>query len=79
MNFTDGLDGLAGGVMMTIFTGYLAMTVWQYSHRCVSVAGVGCYDVHDAGALTIITATFGVVRAGRAGRRRRLQPAVCVC
>ena len=58
VNFTDGLDGLAGGVMMTIFTGYLAMTVWQYSHRCVSAAGVGCYDVRDAGDLAMIAAAF---------------------
>ena len=27
VNFTDGLDGLAGGATMTIFTGYLAMTI----------------------------------------------------
>ena len=31
VNFTDGLDGLAGGATMTIFTGYLAVTCLLYT------------------------------------------------
>lgn len=58
VNFTDGLDGLAGGVMMTIFSGYLAMTVWQYAHSCASGAASVCYYVRDAGSLALIAAAL---------------------
>ena len=36
VNFTDGLDGLAGGVMMTIFTGY-------FGNDCVAVLAPVCF------------------------------------
>lgn len=58
VNFTDGLDGLAGGVMMTIFSGYLAMTIWQYVHSCTVAAATACYEVRNAGTLAIIAAAL---------------------
>ena len=58
VNFTDGLDGLAGGATMTIFTGYLAMTIWQYVHACSGGAGNACYDVRDPGSLALIAAAL---------------------
>ncbi len=58
MNFTDGLDGLAGGIMMTIFSGYLTISIWQYVHACSAGAGTACYDVRDPGSLALIAASL---------------------
>ena len=58
VNFTDGLDGLAGGVMMTIFSGYLTISIWQYVHACAAGAGAACYDVRDPGSLALIAASL---------------------
>ncbi len=58
VNFTDGLDGLAGGIMMTIFSGYLTISIWQYVHACSAGAGTACYDVRDPGSLALIAASF---------------------
>lgn len=58
VNFTDGLDGLAGGVMMTIFSGYLTISIWQYVHACTAGAGTACYDVRDPGSLALIAASL---------------------
>ena len=58
VNFTDGLDGLAGGIMMTIFSGYLTISIWQYVHACSAGAGTACYDVRDPGSLALIAASL---------------------
>ena len=58
VNFTDGLDGLAGGVTMTIFTGYLGISLWQFVHSCASGAATACYEVRDPGSLVLIAAAL---------------------
>jgi phospho-N-acetylmuramoyl-pentapeptide-transferase len=56
VNFTDGLDGLAGGAMAMVTTAYVLITFWQYRNACATAPGLGCYNVRDPLDLALIAA-----------------------
>jgi len=56
VNFTDGLDGLAGGCMAMVTAAYVLITVWQYRNACATAPGLGCYHVRDPLDLALIAA-----------------------
>jgi phospho-N-acetylmuramoyl-pentapeptide-transferase len=57
VNFTDGLDGLAGGSSGLVFAIYVVITFWQFRYNCgVEKPTVGCYDVRDPLDLAVVAA-----------------------
>ena len=56
VNFTDGLDGLAGGAMAMVSAAYVIITFWQYRNSCALTHDPGCYDVRDPLDLAVIAA-----------------------
>jgi phospho-N-acetylmuramoyl-pentapeptide-transferase len=56
VNFTDGLDGLAGGAMAMVSAAYVLITVWQHRNACAGAPGPGCYNVRDPLDLALIAA-----------------------
>ncbi|MPZ86005.1 MAG: phospho-N-acetylmuramoyl-pentapeptide-transferase [Actinophytocola sp.] len=57
VNFTDGLDGLAGGSSAMVFGTYVVITFWQFRYNCgASDPTVGCYDVRDPLDLAVVAA-----------------------
>ncbi|MEZ0363315.1 phospho-N-acetylmuramoyl-pentapeptide-transferase [Mycobacterium sp. pUA109] len=56
VNFTDGLDGLAGGAMAMVSAAYVLITFWQYRNACALTHDPGCYDVRDPLDLALIAA-----------------------
>jgi phospho-N-acetylmuramoyl-pentapeptide-transferase len=56
VNFTDGLDGLAGGSMAMVTAAYVLITFWQYRNACATAPGLGCYNVRDPLDLALIAA-----------------------
>ncbi|BBU22408.1 phospho-N-acetylmuramoyl-pentapeptide-transferase [Mycobacterium xenopi] len=56
VNFTDGLDGLAGGCMAMVAAAYVLITFWQYRNACASAPGLGCYNVRDPLDLALVAA-----------------------
>ncbi len=57
VNFTDGLDGLAGGASAMVFGTYVVVTFWQFRYNCgASEPTVGCYDVRDPLDLAVVAA-----------------------
>ncbi|MGK2880999.1 MAG: phospho-N-acetylmuramoyl-pentapeptide-transferase [Mycobacterium sp.] len=56
VNFTDGLDGLAGGCMAMVTAAYVLITFWQFRNSCAESPGVGCYNVRDPLDLALIAA-----------------------
>lgn len=59
VNLTDGLDGLAGGASILVFSSYLVIGFWQSSQRCIEGAtNVGCYLVRDPMDLAVVSAAF---------------------
>jgi len=57
VNFTDGLDGLAGGSSAMVFGTYVVITFWQFRYNCQNVTPQpGCYDVRDPLDLAVIAA-----------------------
>jgi phospho-N-acetylmuramoyl-pentapeptide-transferase len=56
VNFTDGLDGLAGGTAAMVFGTYVVITFWQFRNDCTTSASPGCYDVRDPLDLAIVAA-----------------------
>jgi phospho-N-acetylmuramoyl-pentapeptide-transferase len=56
VNFTDGLDGLAGGAMAMVTAAYVLITFWQYRNACATAPGLGCYNVRDPLDLALIAA-----------------------
>lgn len=56
VNFTDGLDGLAGGSMAMVSAAYVLITFWQYRNACATAPGPGCYNVRDPLDLALIAA-----------------------
>ncbi|MCS4489012.1 phospho-N-acetylmuramoyl-pentapeptide-transferase [Corynebacterium sp. ES2794-CONJ1] len=57
VNLTDGLDGLAAGISVLVFSAYAVITFWQYQNSCSVAAVPGCYDVRDPLDLAIIAAS----------------------
>ncbi|KAA8958843.1 phospho-N-acetylmuramoyl-pentapeptide-transferase [Mycobacterium sp.] len=56
VNFTDGLDGLAGGSMAMVSAAYVLITFWQYRNACATAPGLGCYNVRDPLDLALVAA-----------------------
>ncbi|GII99466.1 phospho-N-acetylmuramoyl-pentapeptide-transferase [Sediminihabitans luteus] len=60
VNLTDGLDGLATGVSLMVFGGYVLINLWQLNQWCqrLSSAGPRCYEVRDPQDLAIVAAAI---------------------
>ena len=57
VNFTDGLDGLAGGASAMVFGTYVVITFWQFRYNCEAPEpSVACYDVRDPLDLAVVAA-----------------------
>jgi phospho-N-acetylmuramoyl-pentapeptide-transferase len=57
VNFTDGLDGLAGGSMAMVSAAYVLITFWQFRNACATAPGLGCYNVRDPLDLALLAAS----------------------
>jgi len=54
VNLTDGLDGLAAGSSILVFTAYVFIAFWQFRHTCVLLNGSpGCYGVNGKDMLDV--------------------------
>jgi phospho-N-acetylmuramoyl-pentapeptide-transferase len=56
VNFTDGLDGLAGGASAMVLGTYVVISFWQARLSCQAEPQVGCYDVRDPLDLAVVAA-----------------------
>ncbi|WP_019806291.1 phospho-N-acetylmuramoyl-pentapeptide-transferase [Saccharomonospora halophila] len=56
VNFTDGLDGLAGGAGAMVLATYVVISFWQARLSCVEGYQVGCYNVRDPLDLAVVAA-----------------------
>jgi phospho-N-acetylmuramoyl-pentapeptide-transferase len=57
VNFTDGLDGLAGGSSAMALAVYMVITYFQTTHDCSSVTSAsGCFYVRDPLDLALVAA-----------------------
>lgn len=59
VNFTDGLDGLAGGTAAMALAVYLVITYFQTTHDCTTAVGNrinGCFFVRDPLDLALVAA-----------------------
>ncbi|MFC0108796.1 phospho-N-acetylmuramoyl-pentapeptide-transferase [Kibdelosporangium aridum] len=56
VNFTDGLDGLAGGSAAMVFGTYVVICFWQLRNDCSAVLGPACYETRDPLDLAIVAA-----------------------
>ncbi|MCT1686601.1 phospho-N-acetylmuramoyl-pentapeptide-transferase [Pseudoglutamicibacter albus] len=55
VNLTDGLDGLATGISIFVFSAYALIGLWQESQTCGNVRAIegACYEVRDPMDLAI--------------------------
>ncbi|HYO31844.1 MAG TPA: phospho-N-acetylmuramoyl-pentapeptide-transferase [Nocardioidaceae bacterium] len=59
VNLTDGLDGLAAGSSMMVFSAYTLVGIWQNNQFCAITPGPQCYDqVRDPLDLAVVTAAL---------------------
>jgi len=58
VNLTDGLDGLATGASILVFSGYMLIAMWQNTHLCGTVSAGVCYQVRDASDLALLAAAL---------------------
>ncbi|QRZ60939.1 phospho-N-acetylmuramoyl-pentapeptide-transferase [Rothia sp. ZJ932] len=59
VNLTDGLDGLASGIAIMVFSGYMLISMWQNNHLCDLNAMVDvCYEVRDPLQLGMMAASL---------------------
>ncbi|MTD59066.1 phospho-N-acetylmuramoyl-pentapeptide-transferase [Amycolatopsis pithecellobii] len=56
VNFTDGLDGLAGGVSAMVLATYVVIAFWQERLSCSNTPQAACYDVRDPLDLAVVAA-----------------------
>ncbi|TCP45403.1 phospho-N-acetylmuramoyl-pentapeptide-transferase [Tamaricihabitans halophyticus] len=57
VNFTDGLDGLAGGAAAMVLGSYVVISFWQFRYDCANPnPQLGCYDVRDPLDLALVAA-----------------------
>lgn len=56
VNFTDGLDGLAGGASAMVLVTYVVISFWQARLSCASAPQPACYDVRDPLDLAVVAA-----------------------
>ncbi len=58
VNLTDGLDGLATGAAVMVFTSFILIGVWEFGQSCAISPGVKCYAVRDPLDLAVLAAAF---------------------
>jgi phospho-N-acetylmuramoyl-pentapeptide-transferase len=58
VNLTDGLDGLATGASITVFSAYTLIGIWQFNQSCHTAPGPACYDVRDPLDLAVVAAAL---------------------
>jgi phospho-N-acetylmuramoyl-pentapeptide-transferase len=56
VNFTDGLDGLAGGASAMVLATYVVISFWQERLNCASTPQAACYNVRDPLDLAVVAA-----------------------
>jgi phospho-N-acetylmuramoyl-pentapeptide-transferase len=56
VNLTDGLDGLATGTSVLVFSAYVLIGIWQSNNSCVERPGPQCYEVRDPRDLAVVAA-----------------------
>ena len=56
VNFTDGLDGLAGGTSAMVLATYVVIAFWQARLSCAHAAEAACYQVRDPLDLAVVAA-----------------------
>jgi phospho-N-acetylmuramoyl-pentapeptide-transferase len=56
VNLTDGLDGLAAGSAAMVFSSYVIISFWEFSHDCSRKLIDGCYEVRDPLDVTLVAA-----------------------
>jgi phospho-N-acetylmuramoyl-pentapeptide-transferase len=66
VNITDGLDGLASGSSIFVFSAYVFIAFWQFRHTCVAGPPQACYPVRleDALDLAVIAGAAAGAVAG---------------
>ena len=58
VNLTDGLDGLATGAAVMVFTSFILIGVWEFGQSCAATPGLKCYAVRDPLDLAVLAAAF---------------------
>jgi phospho-N-acetylmuramoyl-pentapeptide-transferase len=58
VNLTDGLDGLATGAAVMVFTSFILIGVWEFGQSCAVYPGLKCYQVRDPLDLAVLAAAF---------------------
>jgi phospho-N-acetylmuramoyl-pentapeptide-transferase len=61
VNLSDGLDGLATGSSVLVFSAYTLICVWQFNQACFEEPGAKCYEVRDPYDLAVVA--FAVAAA----------------
>jgi phospho-N-acetylmuramoyl-pentapeptide-transferase len=56
VNFTDGLDGLAGGAAAMVLATYVVISFWQARLSCSGSPQAACYNVRDPLDLAVVAA-----------------------
>jgi phospho-N-acetylmuramoyl-pentapeptide-transferase len=56
VNLTDGLDGLATGTSVLVFSAYVLVGIWQSNNSCLERPGLQCYEVRDPRDLAVVAA-----------------------
>ncbi|SFQ32338.1 phospho-N-acetylmuramoyl-pentapeptide-transferase [Amycolatopsis arida] len=56
VNFTDGLDGLAGGASAMVMSTYVVISFWQARLSCQETPQAACYVVRDPLDLAVVAA-----------------------
>ena len=58
VNLTDGLDGLATGAAVMVFTSFILIGVWEFGQSCAVSPGLKCYEVRDPLDLAVLAAAL---------------------
>ena len=58
VNLTDGLDGLATGAAVMVFTAFILIGVWEFGQSCAVSPSLKCYNVRDPLDLAVLAAAF---------------------
>ncbi|ASU78224.1 phospho-N-acetylmuramoyl-pentapeptide-transferase [Actinopolyspora erythraea] len=58
VNFTDGMDGLAGGTAAMVLASYVLIGFWQFRNSCALLddPGPACYQVRDPLDVAVVAA-----------------------
>ncbi|NBQ59526.1 MAG: phospho-N-acetylmuramoyl-pentapeptide-transferase [Actinobacteria bacterium] len=58
VNLTDGLDGLATGAAVMVFTSFILIGVWEFGQSCAISPGAKCYAVRDPLDLAVLASAL---------------------